>query len=520
MLPSIFPALIQTLLPSVGVASSSVDLVGYGGDRFGFQTARGDLDGDGEIDVVVTAPHEAGGNAAYVFFGPLPLDGSTTLDPTEAAIAITGSVGDETGWSVSVGDVLGDRQLDLIIGSPSDNGGDGAVQVFEGPLMPGEYLTSDATYEVAGAPGQGYAGWSVTAGDFDGDGKDELVVGACQDYGDNGAAYLLDVDLAPPADVTNGTAVFFGLGRTGCSVANAGDFNGDGYADLVVGSHGTAQLGLGSWSGAVSLIYGRDAFLSSYDLRNGVPESMDIAHIRAEDVGSNFGFDIAPAGDLNRDGHDDLLIGAPALECDDAGCAGRTRTGRTYVILGTPDVGPGGGMNRGLWGVNDGSQVADLIYESTAFDDHTGISVAGAGYAGKTYSKLTSPIAPANPLTLGDAMMFGTGADFAYVIPYDARPRLADFPKYECKFEPEESTCVLTPSSIPPHRTTTRIRLQDLKVGGARFVGSPLSRFGREVLGAGDLDGDGDNELLFGAPHQLRFDDIAGDGEAHAFIGK
>ena len=92
---------VQAGLPTVDVADAGAQLVGQGGDRFGYQSASGDLDGDGDLDLVVTAPHpDANGNAVYVFFGGVALDGNTTLDVTMADVAIVGDPGDETGWSV------------------------------------------------------------------------------------------------------------------------------------------------------------------------------------------------------------------------------------------------------------------------------------------------------------------------------------------------------------------------------------------------------------------------------------
>lgn len=518
-----FLMLVHAGLPTVDYGKAGAQLIGQGNDRFGFKSASGDLDDDGDIDLVVTAPHQgADGNAVYVFFGGFDLASGVTLDATMADVAIVGDLGDESGWSVAVGDVLGDATPDLIIGSPSANGGEGAVEIFEGPLMPGDYHIGDATYVVDGHVTNGYAGWSVTAGDFDGDSQGELVIGACGVSGD-GAAYLLDLD-ASPTDTSAATSTFVGMGETGCSLANAGDFNDDGIDDLVVGSPGTAQIVPHSYAGAISLVYGRSSFAATYDLLNGDPIAMDIAYVHGEATGENFGFDVEPAGDVNNDGYADLLIGAPAIDCTGIDCATRTRRGRVYLLLGTKDQAPGGGTGRGLHGTSPGSDVADLTWVAPVDDDYTGISVAGAGWVGHVYGRTTSPLVNPNPLHYGKVMLLGTGADIAYAIPYDVRPRLIVGPHYECTWDKEMHTvsCELVGAPDPDAPTPRQIvkDLGAMSFGGHVFTGAPGSRFGFEVLGPGNVDGVVGNDLFVGAPHQLTYDAPAGDGEAYVFTGE
>lgn len=515
-----FSALVQAALPTVDITQAGAQLVGSGADRFGYQSAAGDLDGDGKQDLVVTAPHQIGGNAVYVFFGPLDLDGSTTLDVTMADVAIVGGSNDETGWSVTVGDVMGDETVDLVIGSPSDANTKGTVQIFEAPLVPGDYSTLDATHTVTGAANGDEAGWSVAAGDFDGDGVGELAIGACGAANGNGRAFLLDLDTLPTS-TSSATATFGTLGRTGCSMANIGDFNGDDIEDLAIGSYGTQALNNRPFAGGVSIVYGRAAFASTYDLRLGDPVALDIARIRGEQVNANFGYDIAPAGDLNFDGCADMLIGAPAFKCTT--CPGAEHRGRVYLVLGAPDSAKGGGSNRALYGTSEASAVADLTYEGAALDDWTGVSVAGAGWVGETYGNTAPPWVVPSPVRFGRVMLLGTGVDEGYAIPYDSRARLAQTPKYVCKWTPDAGVmCTLQPVADPDAVTPRQIvrPLATMSYGGTLVRGDAGSAFGLEVLGTGDLDGDHGGDLFFGAPHQRASEDAAGDGEAYVFASK
>lgn len=510
--------LVQAALPIVPVADAGAELIGQGADRFGYASASGDLDANGKTDVVVTAPDPLGGNTVYVFFGAHTLDGTTTLDPTNADVAISGGVSDETGWSVTVGDVIGDESIDLIIGSPAD-GANGEVQVFEGPLMSGNYLTSDADYTIRGNV-FGYAGWSVAAGDFDGDGKDELALGACAaGVGGAGRVWIVDADTNAPVDTAGATARYDGVGLTGCSLANAGDFNGDGYEELLIGSYGSFQLSGLSWGGAVSIVYGRAALGGTYALGVADPTTIDVAHLHGESTGSNFGFSIAPAGDLNVDGYDDFLVGAPSNECPM--CAPPLEgLGRAYVILGAPDDGPGGASERPLVGNSLVSDVADLIFDADAPGDSTGVSVSGAGWVGTLYGRFTSPVLQPNPLSYGPVMLFGTRDDFAYAIAYDHRPTLNVPPDYKCVQDPDGGHSCMSLVAAGPKARKKRVLLGKMSYGGHRFVGDIGSAFGSNVLGTGDLDGDGGGDLFFGAPYQYLYEDPAGDGEAFIFGGR
>jgi len=224
------------------------------GEAVGISVDWVDLDGDGYDDAAIgahlsepgTTPNNAG--AVYVVAGPTTT--TTTVD-TQPYLG-GGAAGDWLGWSVSGGvDIDDDGYLDILAGAPTaDDGGSnsGAVEVIRGSataLSGGAGgLSSWAT--IAGADGNDRLGQSVAgAGDVDGDGTDDLVVGAWKEntVGNNaGAAYVVfgpltagTTDLATAGSAVRLTGESAG-DLAGWSVGGGGDVNGDGLGDILVGA--------------------------------------------------------------------------------------------------------------------------------------------------------------------------------------------------------------------------------------------------------------------------------------------
>ncbi len=272
-------------LGSIGANGFSI-LGGAANDNSGRSvSSAGDLNNDGFDDLVIGAENaDNGANAdvgkTYVIFGSStrpagPIDLATLAFPT--GIIFTGEVaGDLSGTSVhSAGDIDGDGYDDLIIGaSGSDpysrtDAGKSYV-VFGGPSLSSVNLGSlgSGGFAILGAANGNATGVSVSAaGDVNGDGYDDLIIGAdlANPGGrtDAGESYLLFGSSTRPSSsidlsaLSNGLVIIGGANddRSGHSVSQAGDVNGDGFDDLLIGAF-QADDGANANAGKAYILYG------------------------------------------------------------------------------------------------------------------------------------------------------------------------------------------------------------------------------------------------------------------------
>ena len=274
-------------------------------DFFGRSVSdAGDVNNDGFDDVIVGAylddNNGADSGMARVFSG---IDGSVlyTFDGDAA--------GDEAGWTVSgAGDVNGDGFDDVMVGLPySDGNGpdSGRARVYSG-------LNGSVIYTFDGVSTGDRLGWSVSdAGDMNNDGFPDVIVGAI--YGENGA---IATGSATAFSGLDGSIIHTFYGDSfndifGDEVSNAGDVNGDGFADVIVGARFDDPVDLDN--GSASVFSGQDG--------------SELFKIDGQSLGDQLGGVLDHAGDVNGDGFDDILLGVPGK--DDNGPS----SGQVLVIL-------------------------------------------------------------------------------------------------------------------------------------------------------------------------------------------
>jgi hypothetical protein len=228
--------------PTVADASTSGALVSISSvtqlDHLGMGVEVADLNDDGHGDLVVAAPGWQGTGGVFVYFGPLA-GGALTLD--DADVTIVGSPGSRLGSvdfdAVHGWDSDGDGVDELWIGAPllhdAQGVATGGVLRFDGPLAAGVYGSGDADAAVMGAVVGGSFGASLALlGDVDGDGVDELAVGAPREVrSGTGAGVIYVVDVPVSGVSLSGGDVVLAPGA-GVALQGAGDADGDGYADL------------------------------------------------------------------------------------------------------------------------------------------------------------------------------------------------------------------------------------------------------------------------------------------------
>lgn len=225
------------------------------------------------------------------------------------------------GQSVAIaGDVNGDGYADVLIGQPGDdeisNFGGMVTLFLGGPEGWSNYMSSNEADAIFRGEADGdWAGFSVSgAGDFNGDGFDDIIVGAPKRNGDEGAAYLiLGREVWADVDLSAADALFAGAGveNAGWNVAAAGDLNDDHLGDVVIGAPG-----FNSSQGRAYVLFGNvapaDRMLANSDVV-----------LDGEAAGDQAGFSVAGAANVDGDRYDDLLIGAPNYGSGD---------GRVYLV--------------------------------------------------------------------------------------------------------------------------------------------------------------------------------------------
>lgn len=464
--------------------------------HFGVSVASaGDVNGDGYSDVVVGSSQYDNGQTdeggAFIFHGSvsgLALAASQTLESDQASAHFGVSV-------ASAGDVNGDGFSDILVGAPDyDNGqiDEGRAYLFHGSAS-GVATTANWTTE-SNQNGAAYGSSLAGAGDVNGDGYSDVIVGAfLYDNGqtDEGRAFVYHGSASGLATTANWTAESNqASAEYGVSVSSAGDVNGDGYADVIVGADRFEDI-LPSQldEGCIFIYYGASA---------GLATSPSWSY-ESNWCQGQIGVTVACAGDVNGDGYSDIITGAPYYE----EVAARLDAGSAWLFLGSA-TGPSatsswsivGDQASGFYGMSvagagdvNGDGFSDVVVGASGYDNgqsdegrvwlYRG-SAAGLSTTSNWTSEVNQNVANygASVASVGD--LNGDGYSDMVV----------GAPGYDNGQTDEGSAFVFHGSASGPATT-------------ADWTGESnqaAASFGSAVAGAGDVNGDGYADLLVGAP--------------------
>lgn len=330
------------------------------GAEYGVAVAcAGDLDGDGFADLAVGSQRAAERGRVWIYFGGpsgIVEEGGrhVALDPPADDGSLFGAA------LAGVGDIDGDGYGDLLVAASGDGLTLGRIHVYRGRAG-GVESTPARTVVGVGRFASAVAG----AGDLNADGYADVVIGATNASEMRGALHVFlggpDGIGAEPSMTITGSAA---SGQLGYAVTGAGDLNGDGYADLAAG----APYANGA-VGAVLVFYGGP---------DGPSTTADLTITGSNSGGSYFGSAVAGIGDATRDGFDDLAVGAFGVN----GRAGRVIVflgSASGLVTATRKsiegpFGSGGDFGRAVASAGDvdGNGHADLIVGAPGVDDRTG----------------------------------------------------------------------------------------------------------------------------------------------------
>ena len=309
------------------------------------------MNGDGYEDFIVAAPRLGGNNGkVYIFAGGPGVTGTLTKAQALATISSSVVAQDWFGYSVSgAGDMDGDGYDDVIVGTPVANGHHGQAYIFRGgPTLLGNLDIASASQTVSASDAEALGFQVAGVGDVNGDGRDDVLIssGAQKVYIYYGAATLAAARTTADADAT--VSDTDAVTKTfGYSASGAGDVDGDGKADIVISKP--------------KAVNGGKVFVFLGSQLAGAVDSSAASTIITESasVDGSFGTSVVEAGDVDGDGKGDILIGGPV---PGAGAD----WGRGYVFLGK--------NLRAAMAAED----ADTIIIGKAPHDQLGIAVSGA----------------------------------------------------------------------------------------------------------------------------------------------
>ena len=466
------------------------------GDQFGWVVASGDFNADGFMDLAIGVPADPVGAAVtagvvhvlYGGAGGLATNGVQYWTQDDLPLSVS-EAGDQFGFSLAAGDFNGDGFDDLAIGVPYEDVGDirgaGCVHVMNGSAQGlsavGAKYVQQGLHGLTDAPeSDDHFGWALCAGDFNGDGYDDLAVGA-PDEDFSGLVNVGVVQVIPgsASGLNRSAGVIWHQNAAGLPTVaaaqdafgralSAADYNGDGFADLAVGIPFKDLMGVLN-CGSVLIVRGSAAGLTPAGSQHIHQGGVFRGEKAANDL---YGYALA-SGHLDGDAYADLVVGLPFDDGEEFNC------GYVHVIYGSA-----AGLAR------------DQYYHQGAMTNAMG-PVAAHDYFGLA-------------VTVGDFNADGCG-DLAVGAPLK---ELTDSPA-----RTNAGAVWILYGTPRSGLNTDGSQVWHQRVAGVRGQAMNEDRFGY-ALAAGDFDGDGADDLAVGVP----FDQPEGFGRqcgaVHAFYGR
>lgn len=327
---------------AISLADAAVQIQSEAADKeVGSAFTIADFTGDGKDDLVFSAPREGrdqNPNSYGAIYLISDVPNYTSLANADLSIRSDAATY-ANGQSVNAADVNGDGLEDLLVagGISRDATVWDKTFLFPGPLLTSGTL-SDADVEIVryNSGGSGGAGLTkaIGIGDINNDGYDDFAIGVPQfrltsdRAADRGAVYVFLGDMnSGTYNIVNAYTTYQGMNpaeQTGADVAGAGDVNGDGNADFLIGvPYSGVDYDAGyTGPGKTHLFYG--------PISSGTHDIDTASDVRftGNSPNDNSGWSVAPAGDVDDDGFSDILIGAPGVDAD------AVNNGAGYVFLG------------------------------------------------------------------------------------------------------------------------------------------------------------------------------------------